>query len=80
MVAVCTLSKRGEQFGKFIDRHCVFTREHIHLFEFKDRTGYRGSYRLEFMKTQFFMDEVAQNRFGVRFIKNSICEELFTKD
>lgn len=76
----CFISKRGEKFGQFLDRYIVFTKEALHLFENKDRSGYKGSIYLEYCKTTFFLDENSQNRMGLRFIKNSIVEEFSTKD
>lgn len=80
IICVCSLSQRGEKFGQFIDLHCVFEKNYLHVYENKDRTGYVGSYYQLTVKTECFKDEAAHNRFGIRFIKNSICEELLTKD
>ena len=80
IVLTCFFSKKGEKFGQFIDRYIVFTKDALHLFENKDRTGYKGTIDLAFTKIQYFLDENSQNRMGIRFIKNSVVEEYSTKD
>ena len=76
----CTLSKRGEKFGQFIDRTCVLTYEFIHIFKDNQKKEYKGSYQLEYIVTEFFNDEVSKNRFGIKFKYDTYYEDQLTKD
>ena len=76
----CILSKRGEKFGQYIDRYCVLSADYLHIFEDKVYAQYKGSYQLEYITTEFFNDEVSNNRLGIRFKYGKYTEDLLTKD
>ena len=76
----CILSKRGEKFGEYLDRYVILTNEYLHIYTDKLHTDYRGSYQLEFITTEFFNDEVSNNRLGIKFKYNKYAEDLLTKD
>ena len=72
----CILSKRGDKFGQYIDRTCILTHDYLHIFEDRNKQKYKGSYQLEYITTEFFKDEVSNNRLGIKFKYQKFTEDL----
>ena len=46
----------------------------------KSKGQYKGTYDQEFISVRFFIDENFNGRFGIKFSKNLVAEDLFTKN
>lgn len=72
---------RGEKFGIFEDRYILLTKTHLHIYENQDKTGYKGSFVLPYMRNEFFLDDSTTNKkYGIKFAQHFLHEDYITSD
>ena len=74
------IQKSGEKFGQYVNNYVALTKNFLHMFEDKEKNIYKGSFKLEFMLTEFYMNNSSNKRFMIKFTLDCMQEEFSTKD
>lgn len=75
------LLSRGDKFGSYISKLCVFTRSHLHIFQAEGGSAYEGSINLHHMRCDYTIDDsTATNKYELKFRRDLLSEDLLTKD
>lgn len=71
---------RGDKFGQYVDRYLLQTDNILHIYSDSYQEEYNGSIELDGCQNEYFRDENASSRNGIRFVKAHNSIEFFTKD
>ena len=71
---------RGETFGQYKDMYLFMVRDWIHVFRDKEKSDYAGSLEMTYCRNEWFKDECANPRIGIKFLMNDLQEDFLTKD
>jgi hypothetical protein len=76
-----TLLSRGDKFGSYISKLCVFTKSHLHIFQAEGGSAYEGSINLHHMRCDYTIDDsTASNKYELKFRRDLLSEDFLTKD